>query len=386
MSRPVIATGGEWPAGLALLRGARAAGHRPIAALTRRDALSSWSRAPVARVLVPDPADSAAHASALVRLAAHHGGAIVLPGSDASLLAIAEHRDAFMAPTIVGAPPLDVVRRATDKRALGELAREAGLRTPPTREVTLADGIAGPFPAVVKPFASVAEGDSGKSERLLVSVVEDADGLRAALRGMPGARGLLQPFVKARLRTVNGVAWDGRVVCSVHKRSDRTWPPAAGVFAYGRTVEPEPALGEGCARLLGAIGWSGIFNLQFLEPQHGEPLLIDLNPRAYHSMALAIGAGANLPGVWLDLLLGRPPRPAHARPAVRFRAEDDDLRALKTLAANGHRGAALGALLPRRRTTHALFARTDPGPLAFRMRELVRSGGGSYAGAASRGR
>ena len=161
------------------------------------------------------------------------------------------------------------------------------------------------------------------------------------------------------------------IVCSVHKRSDRTYPPDAGVFAYGRTVEPDPALERGCARLLGEIGWSGLFNLQFLEDASGEPLLIDLNPRAYHSLALAIGAGANLPAVWCDLVLGRPPRAVRPRAGVRFRAEEEDLRALRILARNGARTQVAGALLPRPRTVHALFQARDPAP-DLHLRTLVR--------------
>ena len=86
---------------------------------------------------------------------------------------------------------------------------------------------------------------------------------------------------------------------------------------------------------------------------------------------LARGAGADLPAVWLDLLCGRPPRPARARPGVRFRAEEDDLRTLKALAAGGRSGAALRGLLPRRGSAHALFARSDPGPLVYGMARLV---------------
>lgn len=101
-------------------------------------------------------------------------------------------------------------------------------------------------------------------------------------------------------------------------------------------------------------------------------MLIDLNPRAYHSMALAIGAGANLPGVWCDLLFGRPARSSRARTGVRFRAEDDDLRAIRALAAAGDFGEAIRALLPRPRTVHALFAVADPGPFAFVIRNALR--------------
>ena len=373
MDRPtVIATGGEWPAGLALLRGLRGGGYRPIAALVGDDALARRSRAPVAKVRVPDAAlDPEAHALAVATLADERRAAAVLPGVEASMRAVSEHRDAFGSAVVLGVPEADTVRRALDKLELETLAERAGLRSPPTRVITEPDEYDGPFPAIVKPPTSVVTDADGNRHHLRVARAQDAGALRAVLAGMPGGTAVVQPYLPAPLRTVNGVAWRGELVCAVHKRSDRTYPPDAGIFAYGRTVEPDPALERGCARLLAELGWSGLFNLQFLETAPGEHLLIDLNPRAYHSLALAIGAGANLPAVWCDLLLGRPPRAVHPRPGVRFRAEEEDLRTLKARAREGARAEVARALLPRPRTVHALFQARDPAPV-LHLKTLFR--------------
>ena len=56
--------------------------------------------------------------------------------------------------------------------------------------------------------------------------------------------------------------------------------------------------------------------------------MIDLNPRPYGSLALAIGSGLKLPAVWADLLLGREPRLGAYRVGVRCRAEIREGRAL----------------------------------------------------------
>lgn len=136
-------------------------------------------------------------------------------------------------------------------------------------------------------------------------------------------------------------------MCAVHKHSQRTWPLYAGVFSYGQTVESDRSLEARCGRLLAELQWSGIFNLQFLETAGDQPA--DLNPRAYHSLALAVAAGANLPAVWCNLLLGLPARTRRARVGVRFRSEVEDLRALWATARRGERakrsaGCALGAV------------------------------------------
>lgn len=351
-----------------------------MAALSDPHAVTRWSRAPIAKVRVGDPlVDARAHVADLAEAAESLDAVALLPGSEASLLAVAEHRDLCRPGTVVGAPALDVVRRAVDKLTVSEIAGRVGLDTPPTHSGREAVAFPGPFPAIVKPPQSVVTDASGRRRHVSVALVADATELAAALAEKAPAGALVQPFVGARLLTVNGVAWEGRVVCAVHKRSQRTWPLEAGVFTYGQTVEPDRSLEDRCGRLLAELRWSGIFNLQFLETAGGQRLLIDLNPRAYHSLALAIAAGANLPAVWCDLLLSRPARARPARVGVWFRSESEDVRALWATARRGAAREALRGLRPRRGTAHALVEPADPGPLLQKLRQVLADGPGQLS-------
>jgi hypothetical protein len=167
---------------------------------------------------------------------------------------------------------------------LEELAAAAGLRTPPTRVLTVesADRWDGGFPAVVKPVSSY----------------------------VPQADGTMK----------HGRAWDGEVVAVTQKPGDRTWPCDGGVLSYGRIVGSDPDLDRSCREMIAEARWSGLFNLQFLDAPGGR-FLIDFNPRAWNSLAVQVEAGANMPAAWVDLLLGRPVRPAvpPARPPVSLR-------------------------------------------------------------------
>jgi predicted ATP-grasp superfamily ATP-dependent carboligase len=110
---------------------------------------------------------------------------------------------------------------------------------------------------------------------------------------------------------------------------------------------------------------------QFIRNSRGEHYLIDLNPRIYGSLALAIAAGMNLPGIWTDLLLDRRPCVDGYRVGVRFRQEEKDARMLAKILVDGdHLGAQRG-FVPRRNTTHAIFSLRDPLPLLARVRELI---------------
>jgi len=129
-----------------------------------------------------------------------------------------------------------------------------------------------------------------------------------------------------------------------------------------RVVGLDEWLAAPIAALVRAIGWSGIFGVQFILAE-GRAYAIDFNPRIYGSLALAIASGLNLPAIWVDLLLGREVNPGAYRTGVRYRVEENDYRALLRTFRRGERAQALRGALPRRGTVHGVFAADDPMPL-----------------------
>jgi predicted ATP-grasp superfamily ATP-dependent carboligase len=360
---PVVVTGSEFPAGLALLRAVHAGGDAPIAAVTRPDALGAISRAARAVEVVRDPSDDPAAFVRDVGAVAVRHGATVLPGAEPALRALAHHRDQLPDSVVAGCPSAAVVDRVLAKDALDELAAAGGLRTPPTSVLTAASAHRwdGGFPAVVKPLSSYVPQADGTMEHGQVLSVPDGRGLASALAALPGGRGLVQPYLVGGQRTVDGLAWDGEVVAVAQKTGDRTWPRDGGVLSYGRIVRSDPDLEHSCRRMLAEACWSGLFNLQFLDAPGGR-FLIDFNPRAWNSLAVQVEAGANMPAAWIDLLLGRPVRSAVPQLGRRFRSEIDDARSLWAAWRGGHRSEAVRGLRPRRHTSHAIFSWTDPAP------------------------
>jgi predicted ATP-grasp superfamily ATP-dependent carboligase len=361
----VLVTGSEHPAGLAALRGLSAAGFEPWAAVQTRGAPGARSRTATGIVDVPDArTEPDAFVDALAEAARRLNAAAVLPGTEAALLALAGRRDAFPASIAVGDAPESVLRRATDKTALALLALRAGLDTPPTRIVIAEDGLAADydlsFPAVVKPLRSELTTADGGLRRFEAHRVESRAELDRALRELPDQVGLVQPYIEGRLISVNGVSWRGSVEGMHQHVVYRVWPERCGHLAYAETIPLGEERGRAVAAFMRELDWSGVFNLQLIE-RDGRQYVIDLNPRFYHSLGLAVSAGVNLPAIWASLLLDLPFEPARCRLGMRFRDEKDDPRAIWRELRRGERGALLG-LLPRRRTAHSLFSLRDPGP------------------------
>lgn len=369
----VVFSGGEHVAGLAAARGLRRGGHEAHAVVGTAGSYAAHSRAVASTSIVPRAQDDAiGFARGLADVARRVGADVVLPGVDAAMFAVAAHRDLF-GDVVTGAPPLEIVRRATDKALLEELASAAGLAVPRTTLVTREEAASAAgqvgYPLVVKPVRSDVE--IGNEQRVHVApvVVRGAAELEAVLSSTPGDAWLLQPFLESTLGAVAGVAWEGAIVCAAHQKAVRIWPPECGISSYARTVPRDAVLESGVSRLVEAIGWSGIFQAQFLHTRGGA-LLIDFNPRFYGSLALAIAAGLNLPAIWAELLAGRSPRVGEYRVGVRYRTEEGDVRALAHAFAHGDRRGALRGLIPRRGTVHPIFELRDPRPIVVSLRKL----------------
>ena len=93
---------------------------------------------------------------------------------------------------------------------------------------------------------------------------------------------------------------------------------------------------------------------------------IDLNPRPYGSIALAIAGGADLPAIWAAWLLGEQRPYAVARAGLRYRWEDAELRRAVWELRHGNLGTAVEVARPRRHVVHPQFRWDDPGPLLAR--------------------
>jgi predicted ATP-grasp superfamily ATP-dependent carboligase len=333
---------------LATVQALVSAGYRAAVTISGPYSLAAASRVVSRRVRVPRAA-SDGYVQAIGRELAGREYLTVLPTGDEALLAL--H------------PSL---RELVDKSSLSAVALQAGLEAPPTQtfgstEELLDAGARLEYPVVVKPTL-------GHPARRVASPSE-----LAAWKGEAG-RWIVQPYLTERLRSVAGVIWKGRLAACVHQRFLRTWPPDCGMACAAETIEPSVELEERLVRLLS--GFEGVFQADV-----AGRYLLDVNPRVFASLPLAVEAGANLVGVYCDLLSGvraSGDDSAHVivrgRTGVRFRWFDGDVRHLARQVRHGHMsaGRALRLLVPRKRTAHPFRPFTDPGPVVARLRFGLR--------------
>ncbi len=332
-----------------------------------------WSRACTSGEVLPPPTETDPFIAGLARIISRDHPAALVPGTDEALYAVSRYRDRLGSAVALGLPDHAEVQRALDKTCLAQAARAVGLAVPeseicthPDEAVRAARGFG--FPVLTKPMTAVTEVEGGLTRRPACLAVDEAD-LRDQVRLL--GKCIVQRRIAGQVLSMAGVTTDRGLICSVFARHHRTWPPAAGMASFVETIEPSPGLTERVDALVQALGWRGLWQLQFIERSDGQLHAIDFNPRPYGCMGVAAAAGVALVANWCAWLLGDSPRPAAARAGVRWRMEDTDARHVLWQLRHRHGGVAARALSGTA-TTHAYFRARDPLPLLIRTLDLAR--------------
>lgn len=249
------------------------AGRSPVVTTSRERSLAARSKYCADSIETP-AVGSAEYPAAVSDILRQGEFLTMLASSDAAIVAL-------------GLPGKDLV----DKREVSRRAAAVGLPTLPERHFTdgaemLSCAEELDYPVLVKcavkrtivPFHAV------RAER-------PADLAYLAKLAVPLT---VQPFISDWMRNVNGIFWNGQLRAVMHQVRLRGWPRTGGVDAASITVEPDIEMERQLECIL--TGHEGIFQAQFVGPY-----LIDINPRVYASLMLAVVAGLNLPDMVCQL-------------------------------------------------------------------------------------
>ena len=348
------------------IRGLGRAGVGVAALASRRGAAGLWSRYTSARFRGPDAlSDGRAFIARVRDIASRHGPVVVYPAREETIDALLAARGR-LAPATLPYPNPDALGPIRDKRLLSDVAREAAVAAPATLAAASAGELRGaslPLPCVIKP--ALPGSALGSAHR--VTTPEEADALLARV---PDSE---QVLVQERLTgPLCGVALvvdrGGRLAARFQQSAPRLWPIGAGMSRLAVSVAPEKSVVAAAQRVLAAVGYTGLAQLQFVRSPSG-PVLVDVNPRFYGSLPLALATGVNLPAVWHGALAGdRLPGPCTYRVGVTYRwLEGDVLAAVR----GSVRPLATRAPSPR---VGAVWAPDDPLPSALLATDAVAFG------------
>jgi biotin carboxylase len=265
---------------------------------------------------VPRPELNAAATTAAVReLCDALTPAALLPLDDHAVWVCSQLEDAKVP---LAGPSGYAADCALDKDLQLQAAMRAGLPVPPT-QVThdLAGANPACFPLMVKPARALYEVNGALQRPTGIACANSQEFGHAAGRGWPEDV-LIQPLIHGVGEGLFGhMGTRGVTGWSAHRRI-RMVNPQGSASSACRSEEVDKDLVEPSERFLSAIGWQGMFMLEFLRDADDKPWFMELNGRAWGSMALARRRGFEYPAWTVRAVLeqGFEPAPPPQPPEI----------------------------------------------------------------------
>jgi predicted ATP-grasp superfamily ATP-dependent carboligase len=309
----VLVLDGEARAALAAVRSLGRAGYQVHVGATSPLSLAGGSRFASSETVLPDPLlEGATYVQRVLTLAAERQVRVLLPATEASTIALLEHAE-LLTHLLVPTSDLAHFRNACDKAAVLDLARSLGIDVPEQWSVpglpedlpVLPQEV---FPLVVKPSRSVV-GPEGRRRKVGVSYADSPGHLRRLIADQGAEAGpyLLQSRIDGPGLGIFLLRWHGRTVAAFSHRRLREKPPSGGVSVLCESVVADPEVLARSEALLAALDWSGVAMVEYKQDHRtGRNYLMEVNPRLWGSLQLAIDAGVDFPRLLVQAALGEP--------------------------------------------------------------------------------
>jgi len=303
----VLITDGHWRKTLAAVRALGTQGVPVTVGESSRLAMAAFSRYCRHRLVYPSALSTPDRfLNRLYDVCRRRRFRMLLPMEDATIQLLAARRSDFERFTHLPLADPETIRRAGDKAVVMQTAAGLGIPTPRTWHIhdlkqlnTLKKRL--PYPVVIKPRC--ASGAIG------VCYPKDAAAFEKQYRIVH--RRFPFPLIQERI-PADGAGFGasflfdagGRVKASfVHQRL-REYPLSGGASTLRISVRRADVLEMG-RTLLTALKWFGVGMVEFkLDPRDGVPKLLEINPRFWGSLALAVNAGVNFPYLMLRMARG----------------------------------------------------------------------------------
>jgi predicted ATP-grasp superfamily ATP-dependent carboligase len=306
-----IVTDGLWRKSLSAIRSLGRAGFDVTVMGDSFFTTGFWSGYATGRAIAPSAAsDPDAFGKRLLKLVGEHPGAVLLPMEDATLKWVSDHREELEGKARFLIPSRESLEIALDKRLTLQVAARLGLPCPRTWEpedapefARLASGLE-PGTFVVKPRSGTGSAGLVYGEKLAATDWE------AHWRRFGPM--LLQERIPEQGRGLGVSALmdqDGRCVATFAHERLQQYPNSGGPSTDRRSIHA-PELVERSLELLRRLEWRGIAMVEWkTDPRDNQPKLMEINPRFWGSLELAVRSCVDFPLLYARAALGERSQP-----------------------------------------------------------------------------
>jgi hypothetical protein len=264
-----------------------------------RPALARSKSVSIVSVTAPEE-DTERSAADLAAVIKEIQPAVVLPLDDHAVwLCNRISRDQAAAPSrnghpiVIAGPANDYsTSLALDKRQQLVLAEKAGFAVPASRDAA-SEQPPGRGPWMVKPALAI-ELRGAQLERATGRAATSHQEVREVLATI-GGPAIVQPLLSGTGEGIFGIATaNGATAMSAHRRIRMMNPRGSGSSAC-QSIPVAEELVRPVSDFIAASDWRGLFMIELLRDEAGEPWFMELNGRAWGSMALACRRGFPYP-------------------------------------------------------------------------------------------
>lgn len=324
----------------------------------------------------------------LCNLIAKHNITFLLPITEATTYAVLRYRSELPDSVTLPFSEADQVEMVANKNRLFQLALEKGVPVPESifcenrQDGIDAIGAITRYPVVLKPSKSRILHDSFIEPTNVMVVYSQEQAMKALNSHLFFQHPFtIQKFVEGKGQGIFALYNQGNPICFFAHRRLREKPPEGGVSVFCESAPVPKNLKRYARILLDAAAWHGVAMVEFRVTAEGTAYLMEINPRFWGSLQLAIDSGVDFPW-WLYQLstgkqLSRLPPQKHRR--VRWLLGDLD-RLYLVLKAPITRyslwsklRAVMSFLKPNGKTRHEVNRLQDFKPFLYELKQYLKS-------------
>jgi predicted ATP-grasp superfamily ATP-dependent carboligase len=231
----------------------------------------------------------------------------VLPMTDATIEGLGQYASKLSALVHYPVVPTSILGAVQDKLQLTEMAKKTGILVPKTFPLTLTTqndpGLLETlknelgYPFMLKPRQSVQVSSDGSllaPPRKVIRSDSDFLNFTAELKTCPLSF-IAQEFIPGWGAGIFCLFSNNKPVLTfAHKRLLEK-PPEGGVSVLSESFFPPQDMVQNVHSLLDSYGWEGVAMTEFRITPDGKAYLMEINPRFWGSLQLAVDAGCNFP-------------------------------------------------------------------------------------------
>jgi predicted ATP-grasp superfamily ATP-dependent carboligase len=277
--------------------------------------LSGCSRYCAERLAYPSPArDGEGFVRTILSEIRRREIEVLLPMTEITTSLVLQHMDEFHSVRVPFAS-FELFERLADKWTVMELAQDLGVPIPPTYFIRGGNDLrdvlgAAEFPVVLKPRRSRIRCEGRWIETSVKYANSPQELLEIANTHHCFSHHpfLVQKLIRGQGYGVFALYAQGRPAVFFAHRRLRERPPTGGVSVLSESAEMNPQALRGARAILDDAGWHGVAMVEFKISTDGTPYLMEVNPRFWGSLQLAVDAGVDFSWLAYQLALGELPR------------------------------------------------------------------------------